>query len=235
MMQDQTRKSRYLRQASAIAASGRITRPFSDIIPTHAAVTLPMDGGYESSRVESFRYKEILSFASAYSQVAGSDYGPDGPFDTLAMTVIEGLNILDVVKCDRMVARISSKFPGTVDQGDGHDLTHEVVELFDKLRDDPKKPPPPEPEFTTVGTRFEGLRIGNLVFDELDLAVGPLCECTTWARLQASIRSGKLKGPLTEGAMSAPNGDKVELPDGKIMPRMLGFSLAPSGRSSNIK
>src|SRR6266576_1314460 len=108
-MEDKTRKKRYLHQASAIATSGRITRPFCDLIPTQASLALPIDGGHESKRVENFRYKEIVSFASAYSEVAGSEHGPDGPFDTLALTAIEKLNILDVVTCERVVARISSK------------------------------------------------------------------------------------------------------------------------------
>jgi len=203
MMQDQIRNKRYLRQASAIAASGRVTRPFCEIIPTHAAVTLPLDGGYNSTRAECFRYKEILSIASAHSQVAGSDYGPDGPFDTLAMTVIEGLNILDVVTCDRIVARISSKFPSKDKAGKTTD----------------------EPEFTTVGSRFERLRVGKYFFDHLDLGVGFVCDCTTWTSMQRGFQ-GENKDALLKAALSAPKG--------KEMPRLVGFSLANPGKSSNI-
>lgn len=207
-MEDKTRRKRYLHQASAVAASGSIKRPFQDLIPAQASLALSIGGGYESTRVEGYRYKEILSFASAYSEVAGSEHGPDGPFDTLALTAIENLNILDVVTCDRLVARISST--RTLDSK--------------------------EPEITTVGSRFERLRIGNYFFEELDLGVGVLCECTTWTQLQQALQDGKKRGSLTQAALSAPNGNPVALPDGKKMPYMLGFSLAPdAGRSSSVK
>ena len=200
-MQDTTKRKRYIRKASAIATSGRITKPFSDAIPTHGAVVLPVNGGYNSTRVEGCRYKEILSFGFAYSEVAGSDHGPDGPFDTLAMTVIEKLNILDVVTCDRVVARISSKFPSTDRDGKTID----------------------EPEFTTVGSRFEGLRIGNNYFAHLDLGVGAVCNCGTWTSLQKGFQ-GDSRNALMKAALFAPEGNQL--------PRMLGFSLAPSAEES---
>src|SRR5690348_13619660 len=132
-MDDKTRRKRYLHQADAIAAWGHITRPFCEPIPTQAALALPVAGGYGSARVDGFRFKEILSFGAAYTEVVGSEHNPEGPFDTLALCAIEKLNILDVVTCDRLVARISSR----------RDLAND------------------EPEITTLGSRFEGLRIGN--------------------------------------------------------------------------
>jgi hypothetical protein len=207
-LEDKTRRKRYLHQASAIATSGRITHPFCDLIPTQAAMALPVSGGYGSARVEGFRYKEIVSFASAYSEVAGSEHGPDGPFDTLALTAIEKLNILDVVTCDRVVARISSMRTG------------------DAI----------EPEITTVGSRFERLRIGNFFFEELDLGTGVVCESTTWGSLQKALQDGKNKDALAQAAMSAPDGERIPVPDGKQMPGKIGFSLAPGcGRSATIK
>jgi len=204
MMQDTTTRKRYIRQASAIAASGRITLPFNEDIPTHGDVALPQNGGYNSTRVEGCRYKEILSFGSAHSEVAGSDHGPDGPFDTLAMTVIEGLNILDVVTCDRVVARVSSTFPTTDKEGNTIN----------------------EPEFTTVGSRFEGLRIGNHFFDHLDLGVGVVCNFANWTSMQEGFQGDNGRA-LRDAALFPLEGDQL--------PRMCGFSLAPSaGRSSNI-
>ena len=144
-MEDKTRRKRYLHQASAIATWGHITRPFCELIPTQAASALPVSGGYVSARAEGFRYKEIMSFASAYSEVEGSEHGPDGPFDTLALTVIEKLNILDLVTCDRVMARISS-----MSKGD-------------------------DPEFTTVGSRFERLRIGRLAHRVKNLCARACC------------------------------------------------------------
>jgi len=220
-MEDKTRKKRYVHQASAIATSGYITRPCCDLMPTQGALALPATGGYGSTRVEGFRYKEILSFASAYTEVAGSEHGPEGPFDTLALTAIEKLNILDVVTCDRVVARISSKRTSDSE----------------------------EPEITTVGSRFERLRIGNLFFEHLDFGAGVICECATWGQLRKMLHdesenedesknkdaSKNKKVTLKQSGLSAPNGDSIPIPDGEKMPHMVGLSLAPgSGRSANI-
>ena len=207
-MEDKTRKKRYLHHASAVAAWGQITRPFCEPIPSQAALALPVTGGYGSARVGGFRFKEILSFGAAYTEVIGSEHGPEGPFDTLALCAIEKLNILDIVTCDRLVARISST----------------------RIVNDP------EPEITTVGSRFERLRIGNHFFEELDLGAGVVCECVTWKKLQAALQDGKQREALSQAAMAAPNGDRVALPDGKQMPSKIGISLAPGcGRSASIK
>jgi hypothetical protein len=207
-MEEKKPRTRYLYQATAVATSGRVTRPFQDQISAQASLALPIGGGYEAKRAESYRYKEILSFASAYSEVAGSAHGPDGPFDTLALTAIEKLNILDVVTCDRLVARISSKRTAASD----------------------------EPEITTVGARFERLRIGSHFFEELDLGVGVLAECKTWTELRRALDDGKKRDICAHSMLSAPNGDALPLPDGDNVPRVLGFSLAPgAGRSAGVK
>jgi hypothetical protein len=207
-MEDTKRKKRYLHQANAIAAWGHITRPFSEPIPMQAALALPVTGGYGSARVDGFRFKEILSFGAAYTEVVGSEHSPDGPFDTLALCAIEKLNILDVVTCDRLVARISSR----------RDLKSE------------------EPEITTLGSRFERLRIGNYFFEELDLGAGVLCECVTWRKVREALQDGTKREALSRGVMTAPDGDGVALPDGEQMPNKLGISLAPGcGRSAGIR
>lgn len=204
-MEDKTIKSTYLHHASAIAASGQIVSPFEDLIPTQAALALPVGGGYGSTRVEGFRYKEILSFGSAYTEVAGAG-GKDGPFETLAVAAIEKLNILDVITCERMVCRIASAYT-----------------LGGK-----------EPSFTTLGSRFERLRVGSFFWDELDLAVGVLADCSTWSKLQSALGNGGTRDQLNRMAMPAPNGDSVPLPDGQRMPNLVGFSLgSAAGKSAN--
>src|SRR6266571_2362466 len=86
-MQDPTPGNRFLFHGHAIAAAGKITSPFQDIIPAQAASALPIDGGYGSARVENFRYKEIFSFASAYSEVAGTFVEREGgAYETLSLT-----------------------------------------------------------------------------------------------------------------------------------------------------
>ena len=142
-MQETTTGKRFLFHGQAIAAAGKITSPFQDIIPAQAASALPITGGYCSARVENFRYKEIFSFASAYSEVAGVFVEKNGgAHETLSLTAIEKVNFMDVVTCDRVVARITAKYPA-----DGG-----------------------TPTIVTTGSRFERLRVGGVFFEKLDLA-----------------------------------------------------------------
>ncbi len=98
----------FLYHGLASGVSGHITLPFQHVIEVQAPSALPFTGGYSASRAESFRYEHILSFSSARTVTTGSESG--GSFNTLAMATVEGLNILDVVTADRVVARLASKY-----------------------------------------------------------------------------------------------------------------------------
>jgi hypothetical protein len=102
----------YHYNAHGHALSGQILRPFQQTIDVQAGMSLPTTGGYGSARVENFRLKEILSFKAAYTQVSGSFNELDKSHTTLVSTTIEGLNILDMVTADRVVARLSSRHLG---------------------------------------------------------------------------------------------------------------------------
>jgi hypothetical protein len=97
--------------ACAHALSGRLTRPVQHEIEVQAATSLPTIGGHGNSRVENFRVKEFISVKAAYSHVSGSEHvGEDGKVfhTTLSTATLEGLNILDVITADRVVARVSA-------------------------------------------------------------------------------------------------------------------------------
>lgn len=110
--------------ANAHALSGRFTRPIQHVIPVQAATSLPIIGGVGSARVDNFRFNEHVSFKAGYSHVSGSEKERDRKKEsergrepereiihtTMATAVIEGLNILDVVTADRIVARLSSSY-----------------------------------------------------------------------------------------------------------------------------
>jgi len=85
--------------------------------------------------VEDFHFQHFLSVKRGYTHVSGSPQEIEGKthFTTLVTAVAEGLNILDVVTADRIVARFSSN----------HTL------------DDT------EPNFTLIGTKFENLQIAG--------------------------------------------------------------------------
>ncbi len=146
-------KIRFLYHAEAVAAAGYLTLPVQEIMPAQASVALPILGGHASASAENFRHRNYLKFDRAESHVVGSYSEKDRAHGTLASTTIEGLNIMDVVTCDRIVARITTKHPG-----DG------------------------DPAFIPLGSRFENLRIaGHRI--EIDLATDLFAEHDTWSKL----------------------------------------------------
>ena len=103
-------------------------------------------GGYLSQHVENYRLGGVVSFRSAYTQVGGNpDPKPGHGWNTLTTSVIEGLNVLDIVTADRIVCQISTDHPPLIDY---------------------------VPTVTFLGTRFENLRIaGHQVKLDLDLDI----------------------------------------------------------------
>ena len=133
----------HIYHAEAEALSGNITLPLVQEVKPPTYVKLNERGGYLSQHVENYRLGGVVSFRSAYTQVAGNpDTKVDHGWNTLTTSVIEGLNVLDIVTADRIVAQISTDHP----------LVGYV------------------PTVTFLGTRYENLRIaGNPVKLDLDL------------------------------------------------------------------
>ena len=148
--------------ALAIGFSGEIFRPFREVIPVQASSALPAHGGFGSSRVDRFNFREMISFASAYSVVAGSYDEKHGAWDTLATSVVEGLDILGVVTVERIVARIATSHPA-----DGS-----------------------EPSITPAGSCFEGLRIAGHQ-PQLDLVTGTFADLATHSSVRKAYRDDK--------------------------------------------
>jgi hypothetical protein len=123
----------YHYHAAAHAFSARFTRPIEHLIEVQAATSLPTIGGHGNSHVEEFRFQEFISFRRGYSHVSGSKSDVDGAYTTLVTSVIEGLNILDVITADRIVGRMAS--------------SHSAQES--------------EPRITIVGSKLENLRIAG--------------------------------------------------------------------------
>ena len=90
------------------ALSGRISRPLDHIIEVQAGMSLPSIGGIGNARVEDFRFRDYVSFKTAYTHVAGS-IGDGEVHTTLVTSTIENLNVLDVVTADRVVTRLASR------------------------------------------------------------------------------------------------------------------------------
>ena len=131
--------------AEAHALTGRLKLPFMQDIKKQAFVKLegqladlPDDlraqRNYFSQHAKNFRLEGIISYSSAHTQVAGhASDKHEGASVTLATSVVEDLNVLNVVTADRVVAQIST--------------TH--------------IPGEPTPHVTFLGTHFENLRIAR--------------------------------------------------------------------------
>lgn len=114
-----------------------LKEPFHEKVRPQAKVELygsGEDSHYHFKHAGPFRLEGIISYQSGYTQVAGHrSTKPGHGYATLTTSVTEGLNILDVITADRVVAQISTEHPldGAV------------------------------PEVSFLGTRFENLRIAG--------------------------------------------------------------------------
>ncbi len=110
-MSDQSTRTHFY-HADANAIGGHIERPFEQIVPIQAPLSLPAVGGYGTSRTENFRFAGILSAQSVETQVAGSRNEQNGSWTTVVSAIVEGLNVSNVITADRVVAQISTEHPG---------------------------------------------------------------------------------------------------------------------------
>ncbi|HTS36770.1 MAG TPA: choice-of-anchor P family protein [Candidatus Solibacter sp.] len=119
--------------ANAYVLSADLQQPVPSVIEPQFQVTLPKEGTYQYKTAPAYNLYGVFSYESGYTQVSGHPSSKREGFTTLATSVIEGLNVLDVVTADRVVGQISTTRPydGAV------------------------------PSVTFLGTRFVNLRIGG--------------------------------------------------------------------------
>lgn len=131
--------------AEARALQGKLSLPFEQEIKQQAFVKLEgklaelteekrRQRNYFSQHAKNFRLEGIVSYSAAHTQVSGHDSKKHpGASVTVATSVVEDFNALNVVTADRMVAQIST--------------TH-----FPEVH---------APAVTFLGTHFENLRIAR--------------------------------------------------------------------------
>jgi hypothetical protein len=132
----------HIYHAEAGVLHARLQLPLAQDIHPQAFTKLPERGGYLSQHAHNFQVEGVVSYRTAYTQVAGNrDVKAGHGWSTVATAAVEGLNVLDVVTADRVVAQVSTEHP----------LVGYV------------------PHITFLGTRFENLRIaGHKVDVDLD-------------------------------------------------------------------
>jgi hypothetical protein len=142
-------KRQHFYHAEATVLEGHLSLPLVEDIERQAYAKLPaVEGGYISEPPKGYRLGSVISYSSAYTQVAGHpDVKPGHGWSALATAVVEDFNVLDILTADRVVAQIST--------------SHPLVGYV--------------PSVSFLGTRFENLRIaGHPVEVKLDLdLLGP--------------------------------------------------------------
>jgi hypothetical protein len=93
--------------ADANALGGVLTHPYKTVITTGANSSLSNAGGYNSSPTLPFHLDHVLSCKAAYTHTTGGE--ENGHWTTLTTAVVEGVNLLEVVAADKIVAQISTK------------------------------------------------------------------------------------------------------------------------------
>src|SRR5215813_565984 len=170
--------SHHVYHASAYGLAGELIRPTRHTIPTQSATVLGVGGGRGSQRIENFRFDGIVSFDAAYVEVGGS-YDPcHRRHTTFAHSVIEGLNIAEVVKADKIVARMAVYSPHIDDKGG-------------------------ENSFDITGSHFENLRIAGHKLD-VKLATHRFHKCDTFTALEDEYQKKSADDILCRTKLSLP-------------------------------
>lgn len=125
------RHSQYLYHALAYGLAAEVDRPTRHSIPTQAATVLAASGGRGCHRVQDYQFDRFISLKEAYVEVGGS-YDEDHKMHTsYALSVIEGINIADVLTADRVVSRMFVYAPDDNQEEISFDITGSH---FDNLR-----------------------------------------------------------------------------------------------------
>lgn len=161
-----TRRIPFYFHAEGHALSGEFRHPGRHLIEAQAATSLPTIGGHARAHVDHFFHSDFVSFRTAHTHVSGRRID-DKTFTTHATTIIEDVNILDVVTADRIVARLTS--------------IH--------------NPREPEGHIVADGTEFHNLRIAGQDV-KVTLRHNLLVQCKVFQDLHKHIEKGKDSGRI---------------------------------------
>jgi hypothetical protein len=138
--------TRYCHQfhAEADALFGDLRAPIVQKIEPQIPVELYDErGGHLTRMIENVNIEGLIYIKRARTRVSGSKAIKHDGWVTLSASVLEGLNIFDVITADRVVAQVSTDHP--------LERVEEKGERIDR--------PSHVPRVTFLGTKFEGLKI----------------------------------------------------------------------------
>jgi len=188
--------------AEGHALSGEFRHPGRHLIDAQAATSLPTIGGHAVAHSDNFHFEDFVSFKSAHTHVSGRKIDQE-TFKTHATTVIEDVNILDVVTADRIVCRLTS--------------TH--------------NPKNPEGHIVADGSEFHNLRIAGYEVRVI-LRHQLLVDCIGFQDLRNHVEKGNESGRIVAksgGVVICSLVDKIETDLPNVDPRRHVFKVANFG------
>ena len=177
--------SQHMYNASAYSVSAEFERPKKHSLAPQASVVLAGHGGHGSSRASAYNVDGLISFKNAYSEAGGSFDDCHGLHTTHAWSVVEGLNVADMLTADRVVARMA-----VYHSTHGSEATYDIT-----------------------GSYFENLRIaGHLV--EVKLATNVFHDHDTYSKVAKAHHARKTDEWLVGGKLTKlKNNELTELED----------------------
>ncbi|HEX4489401.1 MAG TPA: hypothetical protein VH088_24215 [Terriglobales bacterium] len=136
-IQGYTQEHQYHGEAHVL--SGELKRPIQQKIEEQAPVSLKsLRGAHLTRYAENVSIEGLISFKAGYTRVSGSRGVKHNGWITLTTSIVEGLNIFEVITADRVVSQVSTDHP--------YDKGH-------------------VPRVTFLGTQFTNLKIGGYPLD----------------------------------------------------------------------
>src|SRR5215467_5268743 len=179
--------SQYVCSASAYALAAEFERPKKHSLAPQASVVLAGHGGHGSQRAPGYKVDGLISFKEAYSEVGGSYDDCHGTHTTHAWSVVEGLNVADMLTADRVVSRVA--------------LYHSPDSAV-------------EPTYDFTGSYFENLRIAGHPID-IKLDTHAFHEHNTFGKIAQSHKNAKSDHLLLGHGLISLSKDKLKQLEGE--------------------
>jgi len=141
--------------------SGHLRRPVEQRIEKHAEVILKDQKDRHLTRfTEGVNIEGLVSYKSGRTRVSGSRSLKNDPknfgFVTVATSVVEGLNVFEVITADRIVAQVATDYPLDSGRKDKDGRTEQAN----------------YPHVTFLGTHFDNVRVnGGMLSLKLNLGM----------------------------------------------------------------
>jgi hypothetical protein len=98
--------------AEAHVLSGELRAPIKQTVEKHAPVALQDErGGHLTRFTEDASIEGLIHFRTGHTRVSGSKSQKHEAWVTLSTSVLEGLNVFEVITADRVVAQVSTEHP----------------------------------------------------------------------------------------------------------------------------